>query len=283
MGAGALALIVVVVVLVTGRDPSLKIERGDGSEFPLRGSLADDQGAIDDALDAWKDGRGGGADSRTARVSDAVVHLLYAGRVGEVEVVLIRQGTRLIAMRQPLDRGWVVADAREDFDAYDGSPVTIDGAVLLPTGDWTYLPLRRGGLRPLISDGLISDGSPYGVAGRSGFRGRGVPAGPDKLTKVYDSDAGLFSVDAETRRRDHGRIAPARRADGDPRGPRPARRRAARRCARYRPLEVLWTGRLPGVRQAAVVARKDVHKLGLGLVSDPETWCRAPRASASAR
>jgi hypothetical protein len=71
LGAGALALLVVLVVLVArgGGGPSFKVERGDGSEFPLRGSLADDHGAIDGALQAWKDGRGSAADSRAARVS----------------------------------------------------------------------------------------------------------------------------------------------------------------------------------------------------------------------
>ncbi len=269
LGAGALALIAMVVVLVTGvgRGHPLKIERGDGSEFPLRGSLADDQGAIDDALDAWKDGRGGGADSRT-RATDAVVHLLYAGRVGEVEVVLVRQGTRLIAMRQPLDRGWVVSDAREDFDPYDGSPVKIDGAVLLPTGDWTYLPLRGGGLRPLTSDGLISDGYAYGSLADPAFVVEGSqPA--DKVSKVYDSDAGLFSVRPDTLRR----IMDASRRPGGLTAVHAAlvqHDAEPRTLSGYRPLEVLWTGRLPGVRQAAVVALKDVHKLGLGLVSDPD-------------
>jgi hypothetical protein len=271
LGAGALVLIALVVVLVTGvgRGHSLEIERGDGSDFPLRGSLADDQQAIDDALDAWKDGRGGAGDSRAARVTDSKVHLLYAGRVDEVEVVLVRQGTRLIAMRQPLDRGWVVSDARENFDPYDGSPVTIDGAVLLPTGDWTYLPLRGGGLRPLTADGLISDGHPYGSLVDPAFVVEGTEPVRSKVTKVYDAEAGLFSVKAETLRR----IMDASRRPGGLTAIHAAlvqHDAEPRTLSGYRPLEVLWTGRLPGVRQAAIVALKDVHKLGLGLVSDPD-------------
>jgi hypothetical protein len=126
---------VLLVVLVTGGrdDPSPTIKRGDGSAFPLRGSLADDRDAIDDALKAWKDRRGGPAHGEVARIDDDEdVHLLYAGRIGERGVVVVSQGDRLIAMHEPLDRGWFVGDAKAGFDAFDGSPVLIDGAVLLP-------------------------------------------------------------------------------------------------------------------------------------------------------
>jgi hypothetical protein len=268
LGVGALALVVLVVVLVTGGGPSPKIERGDGSRFPLRGSLADDQDAIDDALKAWKDGRGGPAKSRLARVTDADVHLLYAGNVGDRDIVIISQGSRLIAMHQPLDRGWVVGGARENFEAFDGTPVTIDDAVLLPAGDWTYLPLRDNTRPALLADGLISQGNAYGGLD-PGFAVEETDAVRGKLTKVYDTKAGGFSVDAESLRR----IMDASRRPGELTAIHAALVQDDAEpitLSGYRPLEVLWTGRLPGVRQAAIVARSNVHKLGLGLVRDPD-------------
>src|ERR1700750_189234 len=158
LGAGALALVVVAFVLLRGGGASPPIERGDGSAFPLRGSLADDQGAVDDALKAWKDGRGAAADGRAGRVDDHLtIHLLYAGKIGERSIVVVRQGERLIGMRQALDRGWSVGDVKEGFDPFDGAPVVIDGSVLLPAGgDWTYLPLRGGGRRPAGEHGVLT-------------------------------------------------------------------------------------------------------------------------------
>lgn len=42
------------------------------------------------------------------------------GRIGERGVVVVSQGRRLIAMHEPLDRGWVVGAAKAGFDAFDG-------------------------------------------------------------------------------------------------------------------------------------------------------------------
>jgi hypothetical protein len=270
LGAGALVVVVAVVVLVTrGGGPSFELERGDGTAFPLRGSLADDQGAIDDALKAWKDGRGAAADGRAARVADQDVHLLYAGRVKDRGVVIVRQGDRLIAMHQPFDRGWVVGEAQDNFAAYHTSPVTIDGAVLLPAGDWTYLPLRAHATPPQIVDGLISSGAAYSGDAEPGFLVEGgTEPVRNKGARIYDTEAGLFRIDD----RSLGRIVDASRhagrllaihaaliGDDDA----PAESRAV-------PIDVLWTGTVPGVREAAVVARDNPHRLGLGLVRKPD-------------
>jgi hypothetical protein len=271
LGAGALVLVVLAVVLVTrGGGPSFEVERGDGSAFPLRGSLADDQGAIDDALEAWRDGRGAAADGRAARINDHLdVHVLYAGRVEDRDVVIVRQGDRLIAMHQPFDRGWVVGEAQDNFASFDASPVEIDDAVLLPVGDWTYLPMRAHATQPKIVDGLISSGSAYGGEVEPGFVVEGgLEPVRNKGARVFDTEAGLFRIDDRTL----GRIADASRHPGrllaihaalvgdedEPPG-----RRAV-------PVDVLWTGRVPGVREAAVVARGNPHRLGLGLVRKPD-------------
>jgi hypothetical protein len=273
VGAGALVLVVLVAVLLTrGDGRSLTIERGDGSAFPLRGSLADDRDAIDDALAAWKDGRGAAANGRAARVSGAAVHLLYAGRAGDRDVVLVRQGTRLIAMHRPLDRDWVVGAARERFDAFDGSPVGIDDAILLPAGDWTYVPLRARGSRPQTADGLISTGAAVGGELEPGFVLQGSQPARDQLGKVYDTQAGLFRVDAD----DYRRITAASRRPGSLTAIHAALVESDRAEAvdgtRLRAMDVLWTGRLPGVPHAAVVLRGDPHRLGLGLVRDPDAF-----------
>jgi len=270
VGAGALTLLVVLVVLVArgGGGPSFKVERGDGAEFPLRGSLADDGDAIDDALQAWKDGRGSAADSTAARISSQDVHLLYAEKIGDRSVVVVRQGDRLIAMDEPFDRGWYVEAAEEGFDPFDGSPAKIGDAVLLPNGDWTYLPLRDRGDRPRTVDGLVSPDSAYGGL-EPGFVVEGRLPSREKVTKVYDTEVGLFRVDAGTRRaiadaslRPGALLAihAALASDQDERiGPRG-----------LRSFEVLWTGRLAGVPRAAVVARQYPDRLGLGLVRDPD-------------
>jgi hypothetical protein len=271
LGTAALVVIVVAAVLVTrgGNGPSPTVERGDGAAFPLRGSLADDRGAIDAAIDAWKDGRGAGADSRFARMSKADIHVLYAGKAGERDVVIVRQGSRVIAMHNPLDRGWVVGAAREDFDAFDESPLAIDDAVLLPAGDWTYLPLRRGGSAPRTVDGLIGAGSAYGSLD-DGLIVEGSAPPRTRLGKVFDPKAGLFGVDTANYRtimdaaRHPGRLTAIHAAlvdDGLDEQP---------RSTHVRSLEVLWTGRVAGAREAAVVARDDPHRLGLGVVEDPD-------------
>lgn len=270
MGAGALALLVLLVVLVArgGGGPSFKVERGDGAEFPLRGSLAHDRDTIDAALQAWKDGRGSAAHSTAARISSQDVHLLYAEKIGDRSVVVVRQGDRLIAMDEPLDRGWYVEAAEEGFDPFDGSPARIGDAVLLPNGDWTYLPLRDNGERPRTVDGLVSPDSAYGDLG-PGFVVEGRQPSPDKVTKVYDTEVGLFRVDATTRRAIadaslrpgallaiHAALASDQDESVGPRG--------------LRSFDVLWTGRLAGVARAAVVARQYPDRLGLGLVRDPD-------------
>lgn len=270
MGAGALALLLLLVVLVArgGGGPSFKVERGDGAGFPLRGSLAHDRDTIDAALQAWKDGRGSAAHSTAARISSQDVHLLYAEKIGDRSVVVVRQGDRLIAMDEPLGRGWYVEAAEEGFDPFDGSPARIGDAVLLPNGDWTYLPLRDSGERPRTVDGLVSPDSAYGDLG-PGFVVEGRQPSSDKVTKVYDTEVGLFRVDATTRRAIadaslrpgallaiHAALASDQDESVGPRG--------------LRSFDVLWTGRLAGVPRAAVVARQYPDRLGLGLVRDPD-------------
>jgi hypothetical protein len=266
LGTGALVLVAFVLVRTIGGGPSPTVERGDGSQFPLRGSLAGDRGAIDDALDAWKAHRGGPGRSRTARVSDADVHLLYAGRIGNGGVVLIRQGDRLIKVQEDTGRGWYVGAATEDFDPFDGVPVAIGGVVLLPAGgDWRYLPLRARGERPLTVDGLVGTGWDLGDLD-PGMVIEDIQPVRNRLTKVFDTTAGLFNVDPESQRR----IVDASRHPGELMAIHAALGDDRRVFSGFRSLDVLWTGRLPSVRQAAVVARSDADRLGLGLVRDPD-------------
>ena len=173
-------------------------------------------------------------------------------------------------MHEPLDCGWVVGDAKAGFDAVDGSPVVIDGAVLLPAaGDWTYLPLRDRDTPPQTADGLISEGSAYSGDVDPGFVVEGPVPQRDEITKVYDTVAGMFRVDAANHRRIvdaarepgllmaiHAALAGGETEATDPSG--------------FRTFDVLWTGKLAGVPQAAVVARSDPRRLGLGLVDDTD-------------
>jgi hypothetical protein len=267
MGTGALALVVVLVAR-GGGGPSFKLVRGDGAQFPLRGSLADKRDAIDDALQAWKDGRGAASDSRAARISSADVHLLYAETIGERSVVVVEQGDRLIAMVNPLDRGWYVDGAEEGFDPFDESPARIGDAVLLPSGDWTYLPLTDSSDRPRTVDGLLTPDDAYGSLD-PGFVVEGRQPSREQATKVFDTEVGMFRVDARTRRaiadaalRPGALLAihAALIRDQDERIAHPG----------LRSFDVLWTGRLPGVPRAAVVARQYPDRLGLGLVTDPD-------------
>jgi hypothetical protein len=64
-------------------------------------------------------------------LTDADVHLLFAGTVGDRDVVLLTQGSRLIALHQPFDRGWVVGEAQEAFDPFVVGR-TDRGAVVAP-------------------------------------------------------------------------------------------------------------------------------------------------------
>lgn len=266
LGAGALVLVVLVVVVLTrGGDPSFSVERGDTSEFPLRGSLADDQGAIEDAIEAWKDGRGVSDDeARAARVSDADVHVLYAGKLADESVVVIRQVDRAIPIFRSADGDWSVRGATIGFDPVDGAPLDLNDIILLPAGDWTWLPLTHDPSPPRTFDGLIDGGSEL----KPGFA---VEKGTtNELGKLYDVDGGLFRVDDEN----YDRIIAASQQPGrllaihagltgdedeDP-----------RLQGNVRTVDVLWTGKLPGVPQAAIVSRARPDRLGLGLVDDPD-------------
>ncbi len=192
LGAGALVLVVLVVVLVTGGGgPSPTIERGDTSQFPLRGSLADDQGAIDDAIEAWKDGRGVPDDAKVLRVSEGDVHVLYAGKLSDRSMVVIAQGDRVITIFKPSDGNWSVGSAATDIDVTEGTPVDLNDVILLPAGDWTWLPLRHDPSPPRTFDGLIDGGAEL----EPGFA---VQKGATRdLGRLYDVDAGLFRIDAK--------------------------------------------------------------------------------------
>jgi hypothetical protein len=275
LGAAVVVIAALVVVLVgRGGEAPLTIEHGEGA-FALRGSLAKDTSAIDAALQAWRDGKGAAGHSKAARVRDGEVHLLYAGTVGDRDVVILTQDTRLIALHQPYDRGWVVGEAQETFDPFEADPVLIDDAVLLPGGDWRYLKLRGRDTPPKIVDGLVSEGSAYGGSFDAGFLLQASAPRPTATAKLFDPDAGTVTVDAKAyaavtdAERTPGRliaIHAALVANPDPEGT--GRRHAS-------PVETVWTGTLPGLGQAAVVARKEPDRVGLGIVREPDGFVSA--------
>ena len=242
LGAGALVLIVLAVVLFTGGGgPLPTIERGDGSQFPLRGSLADDQGAIDDAIDAWKDGRGVNEDNNVARVSKADVHVLYAGEIADRSVVVIEQSDRVINIFRPSDGDWSVGDATTGFDPTDGSPIDLTTSCCCrretdvaptPTRLLAAAHVRRPRRRRLRAQTRLRRPDRHGGRAREPVRRR-RRAVPDRCREP---------------RPDRGGVTTSRAAAGDSRGPhrrgreatpggrRPLRRRAVdREAARREP------------------------------------------------
>jgi hypothetical protein len=253
LGAGALVLIVIAVVLLRGGGgPSPTVERGDGSQFPLRGSLAENQGAIDDAIAAWED---------DGHVSDADVHVLYAGAIEDRSVVVIRQADRVSTIQQ-LDDAWSVGATTRGFDPFDGSPLDLNDLILLPAGDWTWLPLVHDPSPPRTLDGLVDGGAELepGFAVEKG--------GAGDLGSLYDVDAGLFRIDGGN----YDKVLAASQHPGGLLAIHAALTGEDEKLlpnADVRTFDVLWTGKVPGAPQAAVVARENPERLGLGLVDDP--------------
>ncbi len=99
------------------------------------------------------------SDSKVLRVGKEDVHVLYAGKLGDDTVVLIRQGDRVIPIEQRSDSDWNVGGVATGVDPVDGSPIDLNDRILLPTGDWTWLPLRHDPYSPRIVDGLIDGGA----------------------------------------------------------------------------------------------------------------------------
>jgi hypothetical protein len=135
--------------------------------------------------------------------------------------------------------------------------------VLLPAGDWTWLPLAHQSFPPRTFDGLVDGGAELkpGFAIQNGST--------DSLGSLYDVDGGLFRIDTANydrilaaAQRPGGLLAIHAALTGEDEELLPQ--------ADVRTFDVLWTGRLPGVRQAAVVARENPERLGLGLVKDPD-------------
>src|SRR3954454_16978186 len=80
----AAAVAVVVVVLVLREDDDHSTLRGDvGAGFPLRGSLKDDDDAVDGAVGAWRD------QSRDSSRLDDEITALWIGRIGPQDVAIL--------------------------------------------------------------------------------------------------------------------------------------------------------------------------------------------------
>jgi hypothetical protein len=263
IGAGV-ALAIVVALYVIGRDPNpdLKIERGEAA-FPLRGSLADEDAVIEAALEGWKEHRGAAGKSKTARVEpDEEVTLLYAGKVAGRQIVVLSQRRRIIALHDENDLGWVVGGARDGFDAFDAAPVTLDNAILLPSGDWQNLPLQASDDAQNV-DGLIAGDGELDDALVLETR----EPSPAEQGKLFDTVAGTLRIDAATHRkllaaqRVPGRLTAVHAALGEAHDPEAQRDQQT--------LDMLWFGKILDA-QSAVVGLDGPRALGLGSVDDPD-------------
>src|SRR6185437_6398702 len=93
------------------------------------------------------------------RAGTSDVHVLYAGKISDRSVVLIDQADRAVLITQPSDDdGWRV-EGTTRFDPVDVSPADLNDVLLLPAGEWTWLPLVHDAFPPRTLDGLVGGGA----------------------------------------------------------------------------------------------------------------------------
>jgi hypothetical protein len=121
----------VVALLAVRGSPLPDVKRTDNPYLPARGPLIRDQGRLEDAAKAWKDGQGG---SGIPDIDpDRTIEALWAGRApGGDEVVALGQYGRAVLVRRTGGDWSVAAGARRVSSV---APVSFGGAAVLVPGN----------------------------------------------------------------------------------------------------------------------------------------------------
>lgn len=277
--AAATLVVVAAVLVLRGGDGDVRIERGLADRgFPLRGSLADDRDAIEDAVEAWREDRGepveDDEDEERRFEDDEEVAVLWIGRVPDRELAILEQDDRIAEVRRREDGGWRVTSVTPWERSFDPAPLSYPGGVLLPAGrELRYVAgdRRRFSDAPATVDGLLTGEGRFSGRVRDGFVFPPQAEGPDRSTVVLVRGIGLRRIPAQ----DYDRFL-AHMDDGGAVALFLAFAAAAERDGEGRPrrttgappdVSLVWSGRLPG-RDAAVVVSERGRTLGLG-VDDP--------------
>lgn len=194
---GGLVLVAVLLVLRwTGDGPQRDVLAGSPPTFPARGALADDTKLVEQAAKDVK------------LREDLDLRVLWAGDLGSRRLIVVAQGTRLVAMRRD-GTTWKLDEVREGWRGRENGPVRIAGAVLLPAGDWRALPLADDDLPTATAvDGLVDTDQPILAIGDAGRR---IFATPDLTVTATPGQASRIAALApDERRLVHGALVAAR-------------------------------------------------------------------------
>ena len=267
-------IVIVAIVLVKGgggEDPKGETVSGLRG-FPLRGSLANDQDAIDAAVKEWReeiaddeadededdDGKDLEQRARDARRPDEDddIAVLWIGRADEREDIAILESRGLAAEleRRPDGESWFLRSERlRDEDSRGDFPIEVGESVIVPEGEtWRYIDAGYSTGYEDAGDGMFRDG---GGLSADGFflpqRGNGdsvaihITGVGGRALDPEDYDAFVAAIDggyarpiwlaadrAEEALKDDERVS---RPDDPP------------------SLSLVWTGEVPSYKHAATV------------------------------
>ena len=286
-GLATVAIGVVLVLVLRGGDDAEKGETVLGKPargFPVRGSLATDDEAIAEAVSAWReraaeDEDADEADDATDNLrpdEDEDVLVLWAGRAGERDVVMLEGGEAIVAMQRGGGRDWYASgESARDSDRTTGMPVGTSNFVVVPTGErWRSVGASDSSDVAAVGDGLFGVGGneqqgfvlpesgadqvPIYVAGVGGrlMSREAFAAFEDALAAGYGQ--ALWAATNEAQRVVDNEIKRLPTVPRELRTP--------------PPFEVVWTGRLPDQPQAAIIAqgRGPAQALALGYAAPPD-------------
>lgn len=279
VGLAVLAIAIVAVVLVTSRgdeEAEGETERGRPG-FSLRGSLKDDDAAIDAAVAEWReeiaedededdDGKDAGQRLREALEPepDEDITVVWIGRADERQEIAIleHRGLAVLLRRRSAEDNWFISAQRvqDEQDTRGTLPVAVGDAIVVPDGgQWRFVNASYGSGYADTGDGLFWSTS--GIDS-DGFL---IPTRPgaDRIP-VYVSGIGARVI-----RRDGYERFEQSLQDGYARAVWQAARDTTQRLEDEREeqpypddapaLSVLWTGRLPGWSRAALVLHGDQY------------------------
>ena len=293
----AVAVGVVLVLVLRGDDA----EKGEivlgkpARGFPLRGSLAADDEAIAAAVSAWREEAKEDLDEDEADDAtddlrpdeDEDVLVLWAGRAGERDVVMLEGGEAIVAMQRGGGRDWYASgETARDSDGTTGMPVGTSNFVVVPTGArWRSVNADDSSGVSEVGDGLfsVSNNEPAAFVLPESGGGTGddqvaiYVAGvggrfmrPEAFAELEDALAAgygraLWTATDEAQRTVDNEVKRLPTVPRDLRTP--------------PPLEVVWTGRLLDYPRAAIIAqgRGRAQALTLGYPRRPRR--RSPMAT----
>jgi hypothetical protein len=157
-----LAIVVLVVSRRGGDEDGAELERGTPA-FPLRGELAEDDGLLAEAADAWiaddreeEDERGDDHDE-VFDGDERRVTALWAGKLGDTWTVVATHGDTAALLQKRGERNpvWQVSTVPTAGSAQAPAVLAFGSAVLLPDGvRATFVPATTKPLRVVDRDGL---------------------------------------------------------------------------------------------------------------------------------